>query len=104
MLRNHQCVCPSSELEQAIEQMIMHRTWGRVHRLKVDVDDHRVVVSGCTSCYYVKQLALEGILDVLGDDGSSQLELEIEVAAGPSRSRKSRGQDEPSMRALETKC
>jgi hypothetical protein len=34
--------------------------------LEVEVNDDAVIIRGCAPCYYVKQLALLGALDVLG--------------------------------------
>ena len=69
----------SAELEQAIERQIVQRTWGRIHRLQVDVIDGRVVVHGYTQSYYSKQLALEGVRDVIGD--STPVELDVQVGS-----------------------
>jgi hypothetical protein len=63
----------------------MQRTWGRIHRLQVEVIGDRVIVHGCTSTYHAKQLALEGVLDVVGPDGSAQVELDIQVNGRPPR-------------------
>jgi hypothetical protein len=71
----------SAELAQAIERQIVQRTWGRIHRLQVEVIDDRVVVHGCTQTYYSKQLALEGVLDVIDD--LTRVELDIHVATVP---------------------
>ena len=81
MLRAQSVPTQPLEFAELIEHRILQRTWGRVHRLKVDVDGERVVVSGCASCYYVKQLALEGILDVVNPNSPPQIELDIEVTA-----------------------
>ncbi|MBI3468942.1 MAG: hypothetical protein HY000_38550 [Planctomycetes bacterium] len=80
----------NSELEQSIERQVIQRTWGRIHRLQVKVSEDRVVVHGCTSCYYVKQLALEGVLDAVGPAGAARVELDIEVAGSPASSTNAR--------------
>jgi hypothetical protein len=69
------------ELAQTIERRIVQRAWGRIHRLEVEVIDGRVIVRGCTSTYYLKQLALEGVLDILGSTGTTQVDLDIRVGA-----------------------
>jgi hypothetical protein len=66
-------------LEQAIERQIDLRTWRRVHNLCVEAAGGRVVVHGCASSYYVKQLALLGVLDVLQSADPDTTELDIEV-------------------------
>jgi hypothetical protein len=83
----------SAGLAQAIERQIVQRTWGRIHRLQVEVIKDRVVVHGYTQTHYVKQLALEGVRDVIGDcDG---VELDVQVgphSASPIRRHYSQGQ------------
>ena len=69
------------ELAQAIERQIVQRTWGRIHRLEVELIDDRVIVHGCTSSYHSKQLALEGVLEILGSNDSTHVELDIQVGA-----------------------
>lgn len=71
----------NEELERSIERQIVQRTWSRIHRLQVELVDGRIVVHGCTSSYYVKQLALQGVLDVLGSADSVCVDLDIQVAS-----------------------
>lgn len=89
----------SADLAQSIERQIVQRTWGRIHRLQVEVIDDRVVVRGCTQSYHSKQLALEGVLDVIGD--STHVELDILVGPGPPSAIQSRayGQGRPASAA-----
>jgi len=47
------------------------------------VIDDRVIVRGCTATYHSKQLALEGVLDILGSTGATQVELNIQVHLRP---------------------
>jgi hypothetical protein len=68
-------------LEQRIENQIVQRTWGRIHRLQVELADDRIVVHGQTSSYYAKQLALEGVLDVIGSTAPTSVDLDIQVGA-----------------------
>jgi hypothetical protein len=76
------------ELSQTIERQVARRTWGRVHRLAVEVSDDRVLVRGWTPSYYVKQLAIQGALEALGDAGGPRLQVDIAVAAGTGRPRR----------------
>ena len=78
--------CKPVGLAQTIERRIVQRAWGRIHRLEVEVIDDRVIVRGCTSTYHSKQLALEGVLDILGSTGATRVELDIHVAAIASSS------------------
>jgi hypothetical protein len=69
-----------SALEQAIKRQIVQRTGARLQGLEVEVTDGRVVVYGCVLCFYLKQLALQGVLDVLGSNAAMGIELNVEVA------------------------
>ena len=68
-----------SALEQAIKRQIVQRTGARIQGLEVEVTDGRVVVYGCVLCFYLKQLALQGVLDVLGSKAARGIELNVEV-------------------------
>ena len=68
-----------SALEQAIKRQIVQRTGARIQGLEVEVTDGRVVVYGCVLCFYLKQLALQGVLDVLGSNAAMGIELNVEV-------------------------
>jgi len=67
------------DLERSIEQQIARSTMGRLRRLSVEVTPERVVVHGFTSSYYVKQLALHGVQEVLRSAEPRPVELDIEV-------------------------
>jgi hypothetical protein len=69
----------SKELELAIMRQIVHRTGGRIHVLEVEMLADAVVIRGCAPCYYVKQLALQGVLDVIGSLRTSRVELNVQV-------------------------
>jgi hypothetical protein len=66
-------------LKQAIKHQIARHTGQRIQKLEVDVSDDRVVVRGCVLSYYLKQLALQGVLDVLGSAAAMAIELNVEV-------------------------
>jgi hypothetical protein len=53
-------------LEQAIKDGIEKRTGGRIQVLAVAVLANGIVVRGRALCYYLKQRALQGVLDVIG--------------------------------------
>jgi hypothetical protein len=71
-------------LEQAIKYRIVQRTARRIQRLQVEVIDNRIVIRGRAASYYLKQLALQGVLDVLDSEGATSIEINVEVAGGPS--------------------
>jgi len=65
-------------LARMIEGQIAHRTWGRVRMLAVSLEKDRIVVHGITTSYYVKQLALKAIREVLP---STDVDLNIRVSS-----------------------
>jgi hypothetical protein len=68
----------SIEIQHAIESRILLRTGGRIQSLNVKVTGDHIVISGRTSCFYHKQLALQGVLDVTGAAGAT-FEFNVEV-------------------------
>lgn len=65
------------QLALAIEHQIRQRTNGRVKRLEVQVLDGTVIVTGDADSYYTKQLAMEGIVDVLG---AIETDIQLDIA------------------------
>ena len=58
---------------------IRHRTCGRVDTLEVEVIGNRVIIRGRTTSYHLKQLAIQGVLDVLDANPDSALEMDMQV-------------------------
>jgi hypothetical protein len=82
-----------SRLEASVERRIQERTWGRVRQLRVEAGQDRLVVRGCTPSYYVKQLAVQAVLEVVGWDAPRvDLDLQVSESAGRVRSRQSADQ------------
>jgi hypothetical protein len=73
--------------ERAIERQIMQRTWGRIQALEVKVSHDRVIVRGRAPSYYVEQLVLQGVLDLIESVGTMRIELNIQVASPRSWAR-----------------
>jgi hypothetical protein len=69
----------STALVEAIKRRIMVRTWGRIQSLEVEQMGSGVVIRGWTPCYYLKQLALQGVLDVIGSACAIRIELNLRV-------------------------
>jgi len=67
------------KVESAIRQGINSRTWRGVKRLRIVKMRDRVVVSGTTPSYYLKQLALEAIKDVARWAPMPPVTLDIQV-------------------------
>ena len=70
-----------ADLRQVVEANIISRTWGRIHRLEVEATEDRVVVRGCAPSYYVKQLAIQAVLESLSVSDAPLVEVEIDVIA-----------------------
>jgi hypothetical protein len=51
--------------ERAIERQAMRRAWGRISELEVEVKDRSIFVRGLAPSYFLKQLALQGVLDLI---------------------------------------
>jgi hypothetical protein len=70
-------------LERAIERQVMQRTSRRIQALEVKVSNNLVVVRGRAPSYYVGQLALQGVLDLVESAGAMRIELNIQVGSPP---------------------
>ena len=55
------------QLRQQLESQVHARTGRRVRNLSIELFSEGVVLRGHASTYHVKQLAQQGILDVLPD-------------------------------------
>ena len=83
MLKEQKARRESVKREETIKQRIVQRTAGRIRMLEVDVIGDKVVVRGRASSYYLKQLALQGALDVIGFGSATKIEFNVEVEARP---------------------
>jgi hypothetical protein len=71
-------------LERAIEGRIRQRTWGRLQGLEVRVSHDLVIVRGRAPSYYVQQLALQGVLDLVASSGAMRIQVNIQVGGPPT--------------------
>ena len=62
-----------------LECAIARRTGGRVRDLRVEVCGKRVIVTGCTESYHVKQLVLAAVLDAIEASGSQHLWVDPDI-------------------------
>jgi hypothetical protein len=67
------------ELKQAIQDRIAQRTKVHIPTLRVEVVGDLVVINGCVSSFYMKQLVIEGVLDAVGREGATRIELNVDV-------------------------
>ena len=63
-------------LERKLHRQIEQRTWGHVRYLRVALGSDGVVVHGLSPSYYIKQLVLATVREVLP---STPVDLDIEV-------------------------
>ena len=68
-----------TDLERAITRAVAQRTGGRIRGLAVTVSKGRVQLNGRVAWFHLKQLALQGILDVIGSVAAMRIDLDIEV-------------------------
>jgi hypothetical protein len=79
----------SKALEQAVKHRILDRTGGRIRALAIELTDRELVVRGTAPCYYVKQLALQGVLEVLQSDQETKVRFNFQVVVCPPGPRES---------------
>ena len=68
-----------TDLRQTIEANIVRNTWGRIHRLEVEAMADHVVVRSCAPSYYVKQLAIQAVLESISVPDARVVEMAIDV-------------------------
>jgi len=79
----------SDALEQAVKDRIVDRTGRRMQALAVELTDGELVVRGAAPCYYVKQLAIQGVLDALHGDRDVKVKFNCQIVVfrrGPRES------------------
>lgn len=64
-------------LQSELESIVLARTSRRVRNLRIELHEERIVLSGQTTSYYVKQLAQHGVREVL-----PYVHLENSIAVG----------------------
>jgi hypothetical protein len=55
-----------SALENRIQERILLRTWGRIKQLHLAVREDKIVVWGYVPSYYLRQLAIQAVREVVG--------------------------------------
>jgi len=68
-----------AKLTEILQDRIQWRTGGRIRQLCVVTGNDRVVIQGMTSSFYLKQLALAAILEVIGSTAAFRVTLDIHV-------------------------
>jgi hypothetical protein len=78
-----QAVLPN--LAEAVKQRIVQRTAGRILGLEVDVTADRVEVHGRDASYYLKQCAIQGVLEEVGARGNTQqVVIDVQIVVQPA--------------------
>jgi hypothetical protein len=72
-----------AEFEQKIKDGIVQRTRGRIQRLAVAVTGDHIVIRGWVPSYYLKQLVLQGALEVVGSASAHRVEFDVQVVTSP---------------------
>jgi hypothetical protein len=80
-------------LVQAIKDRILNRTGGRMRALAIELTDCGLVVRGSAPCYHVKQLALQGVFDVLNSVHQTKIGCSLEVVVPPPVSKEDQTQN-----------
>jgi hypothetical protein len=77
---------PPDALREAILRRVGDRTGGRVRALDVAGRNGAVVIRGRVPCHHVKQLVLQGVLDVVraANDADLKIDFQVEVCAAPA--------------------
>jgi hypothetical protein len=73
-------------MQQTITRRIRQRTNDRLQLLHVEVQGDTITVRGRSPNYHIKQLALQGVIELLGANRSWQFEHKIEVTNTPALS------------------
>jgi hypothetical protein len=68
-----------SALEDEIRRSIRSRTGAQIQLLQVEVRPDKIVLSGITSRYYHKQLAIQSVFDAIGSRRDTSIEINIQV-------------------------
>jgi hypothetical protein len=63
----------------AITRQIAQKTGGRIRELEVELSDELIVIRGTVPCYYLKQLVLQAVVDLLGSASAPRIELNVQV-------------------------
>lgn len=58
---------PHEELAARLERIVHTRTGGRVRDLRIELEEHLVIVTGVVPTYYTKQLVTHAVLEEIQD-------------------------------------
>ena len=81
LLENHTSRSHCEEQNLRLENLIAKKTGGRIHRLRVETIEGRIIVHGRSGTYHVRQLVLTVLMEAMknSDLESHQVEMKIQV-------------------------
>ncbi len=81
LLENHRSRSRCEEQNLRLENLIAKETGGRIHRLRVETIEGRIIVHGRSGTYHVRQLVLAVLMEAMknSDLESHKVELKIQV-------------------------
>ncbi len=81
LLEHHTVRSNFAEQNRRLENLIAKATGGRIHRLRVETIDERIIVRGRSGTYHAKQLVLAVVMEALetSDLEPKKVELDIQV-------------------------
>jgi len=75
-------VAPRGDLAWLLERKIQQKTWGRIHALSVDTAEDQVTIRAWTPSYYLKQLAIQAILETVSGAVTEPVRLAVDIEVG----------------------
>ena len=84
LLEQHTVRSNFAEQNRRLESLIAKETGGRIHRLRVETIDGRIIVHGRSGTYYARQLALAVVMDEIENSNlePKDVELDIQIYGG----------------------
>jgi hypothetical protein len=70
---------PDEGLESTVRKSVLNRTNGRIHMLEVARQANCILVRGYTRSFYLKQLAIQAVLDVVCANKEFELEMDFHI-------------------------
>ena len=81
LLENHRSRSNFAEQNRRLESLIAKKTGGRIHRLRVETIEGRIIVHGRSGTYHVRQLVLAAVMEAMESSfvEPQKVELDIQV-------------------------
>ena len=79
LLEHHTSRSTFTEQDRRLESLIAKETGGRIHRLRVETIDGRIIVHGRSGTYYAQQLALAVVMDAIENSNLEPKDVELDI-------------------------